>query len=118
MENGKMHPGVMDPNGVTLTAEQVQRLIRGAVISQPKSTRTPCYAPHHAFVFFDAKGKSVAVFEMCFGCNSQRFYPEGGPEYVNRAALWELTGELGLPLGKGNLFYTNAVRDFRQTQGR
>jgi hypothetical protein len=113
LENGKMHPGVMDSQGVRLSTNQVQRLLDAATISQAKSTRTPCYAPHHAFVFYNARGEDVAVFEMCFGCNSQRFYPAGGPEYVNRAALWELTAELGLPLGTSNDFYTKAVRDYR-----
>jgi hypothetical protein len=117
MTNGQMHPAVMDPNGVQLTSSQVQRLLKAATISQPKGRRTPCYAPHHAFVFYNAAGKSVAVFEMCFGCNSQQFYPAGGPEYVDREALWQLTGELGLPLGKGDLFYRRAVRDYRKANG-
>jgi hypothetical protein len=117
MENGKMHPAVMDPNGIKLTESQVQRLLRGATVSQARSRRTPCYAPHHAFVFYNAAGQSVAVFEMCFGCNSQQFYPAGGPEYVDRDALWQLTGELGLPLGKGDLFYRRVVREYRKQHG-
>lgn len=116
MEQGRMHPGVMDAQGVRLSAQQVQRLMRAATVSQPRGLRTPCYAPHHAFVFFNAAGQSVAVFEMCFGCNSQVFYPAGGPEYVDRTALWDLTNELGLPLGKGDRFYTQAVQSFRQQQ--
>ena len=51
---------------------------------------------------------AVAVFEMCFGCNRQKSYPAGVPEYVNRQALWDLTTELGLPVGVGNKFYTDA----------
>jgi hypothetical protein len=117
MHEGKMHPAVMDPEGVRLSADQVKRLLRAATISQPKATRTPCYAPHHAFVFYTEKGETVAVFEMCFGCNSQQFYPPGGPEYVDRQALWDLTGELGLPLGKGDLFYRDAVRRYRREHG-
>jgi hypothetical protein len=114
MTNGQMHPAVMDPAGVRLTPAQTQRLVRAATVSQERTTRTPCYAPHHAFVFYDTKGQCVAVFEMCFGCNSQVFYPSGGPEYVDRDALWELTAELGLPLGKGDRFYQNAVRTYRK----
>ncbi len=105
--NGKMHKGVLDPKGVKLDADQVQRLVKGITVSQPKGPRTPCYAPHHAFVFYDAQGNVVAWFEMCFGCNQQRAYPAGTPEYVDRQALYQIASELGLPLGKGNKFYTD-----------
>ena len=108
--NGRMHKGVMNPKGVKMNASQVNRLMPLITTSQPRGPRTPCYAPHHAFVFYDAQGKVVAWFEMCFGCNQQRAHPGGVPEYVDREALWQLTGELGLPLGKGNKFYTEACR--------
>lgn len=104
---GHMHKGVMDPKGIKLTNAQVKRLMAGITVSQPKGKRTPCYAPHHAFLFF-SKGRPVAVFEMCFGCNRQKSYPAGTPEYVNRQDLWDMTAELGLPLGVGNKFYTDA----------
>ena len=106
--NGRMHKGVMDPKGVTLNAMQTRRLMKLITTSQPKGPRTPCYAPHHAYVFYDAKGKVVAWFEMCFGCNQQRSHPGGTPEYVDRAGLWQLTAELGLPVGSGNKFYSKA----------
>ena len=105
-----MHPGVMDPRGVKLSPGQVDRLMKAITISQPRGDRSPCYQPHHAFVFYDAKGRVAAVFEMCFGCNRQKSWPLGIPEYINRQALWDLTAELGLPLGKGNAFYTQACR--------
>lgn len=106
--SGRMHKGVMDSKGVKLTPAQTKRLLALITTSQPKGPRTPCYAPHHAFVFYDAKGKVAAWFEMCFGCNQQRSHPAGTPEYVDRKGLWELTAELGLPLGQGNKFYTEA----------
>jgi hypothetical protein len=115
---GRMHSGVMDAGGVKLTPEQVQRLVAAVTVSQPKSARTPCYAPHHAFVFFSA-GKPVAVFEMCFGCNQFQGHPgEGLPEYIDTQALWTLCKELELPLGKGNEFYTHVVREYRKSAGR
>lgn len=110
LHNGKMHPGVMDPRGVKLTSAQMTRLMRAITVSQPKGDRSPCYKPHHAFVFYGAKGQVVAVFEMCFGCNRQKSWPAGTPEYIDRQALWDLTAELGLPLGEGNAFYTQACR--------
>jgi len=113
LQTGHMHRGVMDPKGVKLSADQVKRLMQAITISQPKGSRTPCYAPHHAFLFF-SKGKPVAVFEMCFGCNRQTSYPGGTPEYINRQALWDVTSELGLPLGVGNKFYTEACKAGRR----
>jgi hypothetical protein len=105
--DGRMHKGVMDPKGVPMSDAQVKTLLRCITVSQPVGPRTPCYAPHHAYVFYDAKGSVVAWFEMCFGCNQQVSYPAGTPEYVDRQGLWDLTAELGLPLGKGNQFYTD-----------
>ena len=112
--NGRMHKGVMDPKGVKLTDAQVKRLLPLLTTSQPRGARTPCYAPHHAFVFYDKAGKVAAYFEMCFGCNQQRSHPGGTPEYIDREALWKFTSELGLPLGKGNQFYTEACRAGRK----
>lgn len=107
---GRMHKGVMDPRGVRLTEAQTRRLVDAIAISQPEQQRTACYKPHHAFVFYDARGGVVAVFEMCFGCNKFVATPPGVPEYVNYTALYSLTRALGLPLGQGNEFYTEACR--------
>lgn len=118
LNNGRQHVGVMDPKGVKLSPDQVQRLVKAVTVSQPKSARTPCYAPHHAFVFY-SKGAPVAVFEMCFGCNQFQGHPgEGLPEYIDTPVLWTICEELGLPLGKGNEFYTNAVREYRKARGQ
>lgn len=113
LNQGRMHAGVMDPRGIRLSAEQVKRLASAITVSQAKSARTPCYAPHHAFVF-SSQGKVVAVFEMCFGCNQFQGHPGGLPEYIDTQALWTLCKELNLPLGKGNEFYTNVVREYRK----
>lgn len=111
--DGRMHRGVMDPSGVKLSEPQVKRLLTALTVSHDKQARTPCYKPHHAFVFYGAGGEVVAVFEMCFGCNKFVETPEGLPEYVDTAALYQLTAELGLPLGQGNAFYTEACRRAR-----
>ena len=106
----RMHKGVMDPKGVKLTKAQTQRLLDAITISQPKAYAGGCYKPHHAYVFYDASGKKVAVFEMCFACNEYVSTPDGLPRYINRTALWQLTKDVGLPLGTGNQFYTDACR--------
>jgi hypothetical protein len=112
--NGRMHKGVMDPRGAKLSAEQTKKLLAAVTVSQPKQDRTPCYKPHHAFVFYDQGGKVAAVFEMCFGCNRWVETPGGAPEYIDKAALWALCQELGLPTGVGNKFYTDACNAGRR----
>jgi hypothetical protein len=108
--DGRMHKGVMDPKGVKLSPAQVKRLLDAITISQPAMEQRTCYKPHHAFMFFDEKGKVVAVFEMCFGCNQFVATPPGVPKYINKIALYQLTHDLGLPLGVGNKFYTDVCR--------
>lgn len=115
--DGRMHRGVMDPRGVALTPPQVIRLLNAITVSHDKQARTPCYKPHHAFVFIDAQGKSAGVFEMCFGCNKFRETPDGLPEYIDTPALRALCEELRLPLGDGNKFYTDACARGRAQLG-
>ena len=74
LQTRHMHSGVMDPRGVKMSKAQIASLMEGITVSQPKGDRTACYAPHHAFVFFN-KGTPVAVFEMCFGCNRPHQLP-------------------------------------------
>jgi len=107
---GRMHKGVMDPKGVALSPAQVKRLLTDITVSQPAQQRSSCYKPHHAFMFFDAGGQVAAVFEMCFGCNQFVATPPGVPTYIDNTDLYRLTHELGLPLGTGNEFYTQACR--------
>ena len=116
--NGRMHKGVMNPGGVKLNAAQTQRLLAALTVSQPKQDRTPCYKPHHAFVFYAEGGNVAAVFEMCFGCNRFVETPNGAPEYIDKAALWSLCQDLGLPTGVGNKFYTDACNAGRSAAQR
>ncbi len=114
--NGRMHKGVMDPKGVKLTKAQTKRLLDDIAVSQPKAYAGGCYKPHHAYVFYDAAGKSVGVFEMCFACNEYVATPDGLPRYINRTDLWQLTREIGLPVGTGNQFYTDACRAGKKSE--
>ena len=108
--NGRMHQGVLDPKGVKLSEAQVKRLLTDITVSQPAQERSSCYKPHHAFMFFDARDRVVAVFEMCFGCNHFLATPPGVPVHVDNTDLYRLTDELGLPLGNGNQFYAEVCR--------
>jgi hypothetical protein len=111
--SGRYHIGILKPGPVELSPDQVQRLLAAITVPQAKSRRTPCYVPHHAFVFFDAKGRRVANLDICFTCNKFRAFPEGVVEYPDMHRLYALVQELGLPTGTGKYFY----RDLYEQQG-
>lgn len=110
---GRLHVGILQPGPVELSPEQVERLIAYITNPQPKSHRTPCYVPHHSFVFFDANGKPVSSFDVCFTCNKHQAFPPGVVEYPDMHRLYALVQELGLPTGTGKYFY----RDLYLKQG-
>jgi len=107
---GRMHSGVMDRKGVKLNAAQTKQLMAAITRSRSRRAAARRATSRTMRLCSSGKGHPVAVFEMCFGCNRQKSYPAGTPEYIDRQALWDLTAELGLPLGKGNAFYTEACR--------
>jgi len=111
--DGTYHKGVLRPGPVTLNPEQIQRLQAAITLPQPKSWRTPCYVPHHAFVFYDTHGRRVANVDICFTCNKYRAFPGGMVEYPDMRSLYALVQELGLPTGTGKYFY----RDLYDQQG-
>ena len=113
-----MHKGVMDPKGVKLSAAQVKRLLTAITVSQPAQARTNCYKPHHAFVFFDAKGRVAAVFEMCFGCNQFVATPPGTPEYIDTTDLYRLAHELGSAARNGKRVLHRGLPRRRKTAAR
>lgn len=110
---GRLHVGILNPGPRELSPEQVERLISYITIPQAKSHRTPCYVPHHSFVFFDAQGRPVANFDVCFTCNKHQAFPAGAVEYPDMHRLYALVQELGLPTGTGKYFY----RDLYVKQG-
>ena len=107
---GRLAKGVLNPPGAVLSPAQVQQLQTAITVPQPESMRTPCYAPHHAFVFYDASGKPVAHLEICFTCNKHRAFPAGLPAYIDMQTLAKIVHELGLPLGKGHDFYSDLYK--------
>lgn len=63
--------------GTNLDAQQVKQL--EAVLNEDTRVLneglSKCYEPHHAVFFYDANGKIVAGFDVCFLCEGIRFYP-------------------------------------------
>lgn len=85
--------------GVELNAAQTARLLalvrRGA---RPQPV-TSCYVPHHGFVFTNALGRRVAVFEFCLECLKATPMPNTVGPFFDYPALADLLHELKLPIG-------------------
>jgi len=107
---GRIAKGVLNPPGALLTRAQMQQLQKAITVPQEKSLRTPCYAPHHAFVFYDAAGNRVAHLEICFMCNKHRAYPAGLPAFIDMQTLADIIYENGVPYGKGRDYYSDLYK--------
>ena len=56
--------------GKLLSKIQAKNLF--AILNNPTSYKRPrarCFTPHHAFVFFNRKGKAVGQISLCFECD-------------------------------------------------
>lgn len=97
--NGKLDSTVVQRGGVLLNADQSARLLalirRGAGV-QPV---TSCYVPHHAFLFTNAWGTRVGVFEFCLECLKATPTPNTAGPFYDYVTLAELLHEIGLPIG-------------------
>lgn len=97
--NEKLDSTVVNPEGVMLNPTQVARLLAAINGRQRIHPITPCYVPQHAFIFFNAWGRRVAVFEFGLECLKGSPDPNTAGPYYNFPAIAELLAELGLPLG-------------------
>jgi len=78
MSDGTLSPEVVHP-GVRLSADQVRRLL--ALVEHPdehmRGIVQRCgFDPHHAFVFYDARGVPVAEIMVCFTCGEWMARPQ------------------------------------------
>lgn len=76
VKNGKLDETIIEP-GLEVPTQFVTELLTilngdTRVLNEGLSK---CYEPHHAFVFYDDKGKIVASSDVCFLCQGVRFYP-------------------------------------------
>ena len=81
-----------------LTAEQVQRLLKGTFSSNGHTGYGACYEPHHIFLFYGPEGNVVQAIEVCFGCKMiiAAPIPESGTPWADLRKLATLCDELGL----------------------
>jgi hypothetical protein len=93
--DGSLHPGVLNGKGVLLSRAQTDRLLAAGRRYVKPTSRSACYVPHHAFVFY-AAGRPVACMEICFTCHRHNSSPSGLPQAMDYDAIWTLLHELGV----------------------
>jgi len=108
--------GVLNKEGALLNARQTKSLLAAESRRRIDRGVAGCYAPHNAFVFYNAEKKPVAFLEICFDCFGSRCSPvdeEGDPDF---GALATIFSELKLPIGKRASL--NEVRESWRTELR
>lgn len=104
LQNGKLHPEVVNPDGIKLDATQTERLLTLLRNKAPDGSAVGCFAPHHGFVFYDREGNPVADVTVCFLC--ELGVAEPGDHSMTTwdfAALGRLVQDLGLPVFKDSI---------------
>jgi hypothetical protein len=98
-QKGKLDASVANKDGILLNPAQVALLLSAINGRQRAHPITACYVPHHAFIFYSAWGRRVAVFEFCLECLKASVEPNTTGPYYDYPALAELVADLNLPLG-------------------
>lgn len=97
--NGRLDASIVNKDGVELNADQAARLLSLIRKGSGLQPVTSCYVPHHGFVFTNALGRRVGVFEFCLECLKATPMPNTVGPYFDYVALAELLHELKLPIG-------------------
>lgn len=97
-EKGRLNATRMPKDGVRLNGEQVERLRAAVTGKHPTHPVAMCLYPHHAFAFYDAKGKMVGHINVCFLCANYMGDPEGFARTWDLAAIAQVVKDLGMPL--------------------
>lgn len=95
-----LQPGMLNPQGALLTADQVKRLLAAVTGKHPEYDGFRCYLPHNALIFYNAKKEPVAFIEICFDCLRHHSFPAGAATNFDMAALATLFHEHRLPFGE------------------
>jgi len=97
---GKLHPTVVNPDGVLLTKAQEAKLIAAINGKHPTHPVASCFIPRHAFIFYHHR-KVVASVDICFECLVSDSTPAGISQPNDLPALDELCDELKLTKSPG-----------------
>lgn len=93
-----LNPDRIPKEGVTLSEQQISRLLDAAVDFNHTDWEAACFEPRHGFVFYQADVAIAAHCTICFQC---RGFRSGGGRFSNAPdyeSLERLVQELGLPM--------------------
>jgi hypothetical protein len=96
-EDGTLNKTRRPKQGIVLTASQIERLHQ-AVTTSDDTPVAGCFLPHHAFVFYDARGTIVSTLDVCFICGHVNSEPVALVKATNMGALKTLIEDVGLPI--------------------
>ena len=95
-----LRPGVLNPAGALLTADQVKILTRAMTEGTQAELRMGCLVPHNALVYYDENKRPVAFVEICFSCFNDRTFPGGTAEAIDLLAIASIFDAHKLPMGE------------------
>lgn len=100
IKNGLLNTTVTDTIGVTLTNEQVRKVISVATgkNSGVFGELAECFIPHHGIVFYDKDKKPLASVTICFYCGRMKFIPKTVTPEKGLGILKEVILELKFPV--------------------
>lgn len=96
--DGKLNETRLPENGVVLNQAQIEKLKAAVTGNHPDHPTAGCFAPHHAFLFFDKSGEVIAHIDICFLCFNYNGSPKGFADFWDIEALDSLIEEIGLPI--------------------
>jgi hypothetical protein len=98
VEDGKLHPGVMEQYGRALVGNQPDRLLTAMKGKERRSPSGP-YEPHHGFVFYDKGGAILAHVTVSLSSkNGVAFPPATEATDWDMESIGNIIREAGLPI--------------------
>lgn len=97
-EKGKLNATRLSKDGVRLNREQVDRLRLAVTGKHPLHPVAACFYPHHAFAFYDAKGRMIGHISICFLCLNYGGEPKEFADRWDLGAIAKIVEDLGMPL--------------------
>ena len=114
LKKGRLHSGVINRGGATLSEKQVERLKDALRSDEDRVPGALCYLPHHGFVFYDEAGVAMGHIELCFQCRNVDSSPKGLPEKEwDWKAIRQLLKELEIPVLEKSAEYTKLYEEMR-----
>lgn len=97
-DNEKLNRTRVPKAGISLNKKQVAQLQQAVTGRHPSHPVAMCFYPHHAFAFYDDRGRVVGHIDVCFLCSNYGGKPNGFADNWDLSKLALLFNELGMPL--------------------